>query len=134
MMNKRPSNTKPVDVTIIFPPKWTTGVPWTAPAYIVETLRQNGYNVQFLDYNIQLHKLCSSVGYGDLWTNPHDHYAWFSGKFNFLLDLTDLEEIAGQVIGISTTATNLLFAVDLARRIRRKFPAKKNHLWRTCRS
>jgi len=116
---------KSYDVTVVLAPKWDIREPWTAPAYICQYLRFLGYRVQFIDYNIRLYTLCKEVGFADLWTSSAYHQPWHRGKLNFLADLIDLDEIKGDVVGFSCTATNRLFSVHLSSLIRRRYPDKK---------
>ena len=113
------------DVTIILPPMWSTGVPWTAPAYIVEALKARGCRVQFLDYNIRLYRLCEKLGYGYLWDDAASYGAWDRGELNYLVHLIDIDEIQGGVIGLSTTGTNMGCSLALAERIRAELPNRK---------
>ncbi len=116
---------KACDITLIMPPMWSTTVPWTAPAFLCESLRKRGFKVQFLDYNIQLFHLCKRLGYACLWDDPSLFNAWVHGEFDYLSHLFDLEEIQGAVVAFSTTLTSLRSAVVLAERIRHRFPRRK---------
>jgi radical SAM superfamily enzyme YgiQ (UPF0313 family) len=107
------------------PPMWNTREPWTAPAYICQALRSKGYRVQFLDYNIDLHGLCSKLGYGYLWNNYSFFSTWETGAMDYLAHALDIECIEADVVGISVTHTSISFGVALARRIRSRFPRKK---------
>ncbi len=113
------------DITLIMPPMWSTTVPWTAPAFLCESLRRRGFKVQFLDYNIQLYRLCERLGYARLWDDPAFFNAWVRGEFDYLSHLFDLEEIQGAVVGFSVTLTSLRNAVALAERIRHRHPHRK---------
>jgi len=116
---------KSYDVTIIMSPKWDYREPWTAPAYVCQYLRHLGYRVQFHDYNIRLYNLCKELGFADLWTDSAYHLAWVTGKMDFLVQLVDLNNIKGEVVGLSCTATNRVFSMRLARAIRERYPNKK---------
>ena len=119
------TSNKSYDFTLILPPLWDVTRPWTATAYLFEYMRALGYRVQFCDYNIQLYHRCEELGCGDWWRNPSHFQVWTSGQLNFLIHLLDLDEIAADIIGISTGCTNIAFAIELARVLRRKFPARK---------
>ncbi len=116
---------KACDITLIMPPMWSTTVPWTGPAFLCESLRQRGFKVQFLDYNIQLFRLCERLGFAQHWEEPAFFNAWTRGDFDYLSYLVDLEEIQGSVIAFSTTMTSLRSAGVLAERIRNRFPRRK---------
>lgn len=113
------------DATIIMPPMWHIREPWTAPAYICQALRTQGYKVQFLDYNVQLYRMCEELGYGHLWHEGSSFGAWITGTMNYLAHMVDLDEIEGGIIGISVTQTSVSFGVALAARIRERFPNRK---------
>ena len=65
------------------------------------------------------------MGMADLWESSAYHLAWASGDMKFLLGLVDLDDIRGDVVGISTTLTARPFALKLAEEIRRRYPSKK---------
>ncbi len=113
------------DATIIMPPMWHIREPWTAPAYICEALRATGYRVQFLDYNVRLHRLCEKLGYAFLWEDGGFFKTWCGTDLNYFAHLFDLDEIAGAVIGISCTQTSWAFGGELGRLIRARFPQRK---------
>lgn len=113
------------DITIIMPPKWNVREPWTAPAYVTEALRRDGYTVQFLDFNIELYHACKELGYGALWQDDAYFHAWMYGHLNHLVHLLDLDRIQGSHVGISVTQTSISFAVLLANQIRAKWPRRR---------
>ncbi len=112
------------DATIIMPPMWHIREPWTAPAYICEALRAKGYRVQFLDYNVRLHRICEKLGYSFLWEDGGFFRTWCGSDLNYFAQLFDLDEIAGSVIGISCTQTSWSFGRELGRLIRARFPQR----------
>lgn len=118
-------NNQTSDITIIMAPLWHIGWPWTAPAYICEALRQKGYRVQFLDYNIRLYRACQELGLGELWEDEAYLQAWGRGDLNYLAELLDPEEVQGRVVGFSTTQNNLAFSVALAERIKKQDPGRR---------
>ena len=123
-----PTNIKPAtsfDLTLILPPLWDVTRPWTATAYLTETMKAHGYRVQFLDYNIQLFHQCERFGCGALWTDPGLAVAWRDARLGFLVNMLDLDEIGGGVIGISVGCTGLAFSLELMKALRRKFPHRK---------
>jgi hypothetical protein len=113
------------DITIIMAPMWNVGWPWLAPAYICEALRQAGFSVQFLDCNIDLYHKCKPLGYGCFWENDAYIKAWASRKLDHLVRYINLDDIQGNVIGFSTTHSNLSFSIALASRIRMRFPRRR---------
>jgi len=113
------------DITIIMAPLWHVGWPWTAPAYICESLRQKGYRVQFLDYNIRLYRACQELGLENLWTDDAYVQAWGRGELNYLVDLLDLDDVRGRFIGFSATQDNLSFSLAIAGRIKKAHPGRK---------
>jgi len=113
---------KSYDFSVIMPPKWDYREPWTAPAYICQYLRHKGYSVQFLDYNIKLYNICRELGFESLWTDSAYHQAWVHGDLNFLVALIDLDEIRGEWVGFSCTATNRAFAYKMAGLLKQKNP------------
>lgn len=104
---------------------WSTTVPWTAPAFLAESLRQEGFRIQFLDYNIRLFHICQKLGFAYLWEDSAFFPSWMQGDLNYLSALFNLDEIGGGVIGFCTTQTNTRNSVFLAERIRKKFPNRK---------
>lgn len=115
----------PADVTIILMPKWDSREPSCATAYVCQTARSLGCRVQYLDYNIHLFDLCRRLGLGEFWTESRYHQAWLQGDMRFLSAFLDVEEIEGDVVGFSLTATNRELTLMMARRVRERFPRKK---------
>jgi len=113
------------DITVVMPPKWDYREPWTAPAYVCQILRHHGYSVQFLDYNIKLYNICRELGFDSLWSDTAYHRAWVRGDLNFLVALIDLDEIKGEWVGFSCTATNRAFAYKMAGLLKQKNPDRK---------
>jgi len=113
------------DVTIVLMPKWDSREPSCATAYVCQYARSLGRRVQYLDYNIRLFDLCGRLGLGEFWTESRYHQAWLHGDMRFLSAFVDVEEIEGDVVGFSLTATNRELTLMTARRIRERFPRKK---------
>jgi len=106
-------------------PQWHIREPWTAPAYICETLRSKGYRVQFIDWNVRLYRLSEKLGFGHLWHGFSFHQAWQEGEMRYLAYLCDIEEIKGAVIGFSVTQQSVYASIELAKRIRKRYPNRK---------
>ena len=113
------------DVTIIMASKWDSREPACATAYVCQYLRSLGYRVQYLDFNIRLFDLCRRLGFGELWTDSLYQQAWIQGDLRFLSVFHDIEQIEGDVVGLSFTATNRELSLWLARCIRNRWPNKK---------
>ena len=113
------------DITLIMPPMWSNTVPWTAPGYLSESLRERGYKVQFLDYNIRLFRLCEKLGYANLWENSAFFTPWTSGQLDYMVHMIDLDEIQAPVVGFCTTQTSIGCSIAMAERIREHSPNRK---------
>jgi hypothetical protein len=109
------------DFAMVFCPRWGTNFPWTATAYILETVRFAGFTAQSFDYNMKLYR---ENGIPELWNENIYHQYWKINDLNYFLDQIDIREIDASVVGFSLTETNLKFSIELARRIRRADPNK----------
>ena len=109
------------DFAMVFCPRWGVHAPWTAPAYLLEPVRANGFSAQFLDYNIRLYW---STMVPELWNSNLHHQYWMTQPLDYFLDQIDLREIDARVVGFSLTETNIRFSIELARRIRKMDPNK----------
>ncbi len=109
------------DFTLIFCPRWGVMRPWTAPAYLLEAVRSKGFRAQYLDYNVRLFWENHTP---ELWTENLQHQFWKTRDLSYFLDQIDLSEIKAPIVGFSLTETNILFSVDLARRLKAHDPGK----------
>ena len=113
------------DFTLILAPKWDVQAPSVATGYLCRYLRSQGFRVQYLDFNIRAFNECQKLGYGHFWTDSIYHQGWLKGDFRFLSAFFDLDEVKGNVVGISFTATNRQLSMWIARIIRERYPSKK---------
>jgi radical SAM superfamily enzyme YgiQ (UPF0313 family) len=109
------------DFAMVFCPRWATNAPWTAPAYILETVRSQGFSAQYLDYNMRLYK---GLGIPELWDDNRQHRFWNQSDVKCLAEVIDLDEIDAPVVGFSVTDTNLAFSVALAQRLKQHDPTR----------
>jgi radical SAM superfamily enzyme YgiQ (UPF0313 family) len=115
------SQTYTYDFAMVFTPRWGVHAPWTAPAYLLEPVRTNGFSAQSLDYNIRFYW---STMVPELWDSNLHHQYWKTQPLDYFLDQIDLREIDARVVGFSLTETNIRFSIELARRIKRMDPNK----------
>jgi radical SAM superfamily enzyme YgiQ (UPF0313 family) len=109
------------DFAMVFCPRWVTGRPWTAPAYLLEAIRVHGFSAQFLDYNVRFYWHTFAP---ELWNQGIYHQFWKTQPLDYFLNQVDIGEIDAPVVGFSVTDTNLPFSIELARRIRKRDPDK----------
>jgi len=109
------------DLAMVFCPRWGVGVPWTAPAYLLEAVRVCGFSAQFLDYNV---RLCWDNFTPEMWTDNVHHQFWKTQPLDYFLDQIDVRQIDAAVVGFSLTETNIHFSIELARRVRKSDPNK----------
>ena len=113
------------DLTLILAPPWDVTRPWTASAYICQYARALKCNVQYIDLNIRLYHWGKSLGCGDLWANTAYLGEWDAGLFDFLANMLDLDEIAGDTVAFTVASTNLPLTIELAKKVRERHPRKK---------
>lgn len=106
---------------MVFCPRWGANVPWIAPAYLIETVRTNGFSAQFLDYNVRFFQ---NTFVPELWHDGVHHQFWRVQPLDYFLDQIDIREIDAPIVGFSITDTNLRFSIELARRIKKHDPDK----------
>jgi len=116
------------EILLIFSPPWDTEMPPLGIAYLSSYLEEKGFRTDVLDLNIELYR---SAGRGrkELWEmGQYNHWAR-PDLFRRVLDSMekDVEKVTDlilkkspQVIGFSVHGANLLFSVELARRIKQR--------------
>jgi len=109
------------DFAMVFCPRWGVTMPWTAPAYLLEAIRSRGFSAQYLDYNIRLYWANNTP---ELWFDNNQHQFWKAKPLDYFVDQIDLREIDAAVVGFSLTETNILFSIEVARRLRKLDPNK----------
>lgn len=121
------------DILLVMCPMWGVNMPPLGISYLQAILKQEGYHSSVLDINIDMFNKVAAE-YKDLWRMQN--FRLWNDRYLFeekILSLFDKEidyyvnEILNQkakIIGFSVNAGNLLFSIELAKRVKSKDNSK----------
>ncbi len=114
------------DILLLMCPPWQADVPPLGIAYLCTYLRTHGFHASALDLNVKIFRSVDQnlktfwdMQYYPLWANP-DQFRGFLGHFEDMIPsyLQVVMRIGAPVIGFSVNSGNLLFSLEMARRIK----------------
>jgi anaerobic magnesium-protoporphyrin IX monomethyl ester cyclase len=123
----------PLDILLVICPMWGLNMPPLGVSYLHAYLKQAGYHSSVLDININLFYKAANE-HKDLWRMQNfrmwnDRHLFqekllpiFDQEINFYVNEIFAQNVA--VVGFSVNAGNLLFSIELARRIKERDQTK----------